>query len=258
VREEDPMKKIAIFFFTFLFTANLFPQDPKEVVEKCVNALGGEEAVKKFYNYHAKGEVKLSMRGMELPGKLESIVIGKRVWSRIELTFGKETFTMLMAYDGETAWMDRMGTIVDQPSLNYESDSDHGLPLLIEKEAIFSMAKEKEIDGRKAFGVDVEFKGKKTSFFIDKEAYIVLEVVYKDLYFGERYTKEMLEKRNRLGNYKKVDDVFFPMKMTLYQEGKKVLEFQYSEVRFNPEIARAKFKRPDQKLDLRYTEERIH
>jgi len=252
------MKKISILFLVFLFAANLFAQNPKEVIEKCINALGGEEAVMKFSDYHAKGEVKLSMRGMELPGKLESIVIGRRVWNRIELTFGRETYTMLMAYDGESAWMDRMGTIVDQPSLNYESDSDHGIPLLIEKDAVFSIAEEKEIEGRKAFGIDVDFKGKKTSFFIDKETYTVLEEVYKDLYFGEKYTKEMLEKRARYADYKKVDGIFFPMKITLYQEGKKVMEFQYSEVKFSPEVALAKFKRPDQKLDLRYGEERIH
>ncbi|UCC40281.1 MAG: DUF4292 domain-containing protein, partial [Candidatus Aminicenantes bacterium] len=217
-----------------------------------------EEAVKKFSNYQAKGEVKLSMRGMQLPGKLESIVIERKTWNRIEITFGGQTLTMLMAYDGETAWMDRMGTIVDQPSLNYESDSDHGISLLIEKDAVFSMAEEKEIEGRKVFGVDVDFKGKKTTFFIDKETYTIAEVVYKDLYFGESYTKEMLEKRSRFGDYQKVDGVFFPMKMTLYQEGRKAAEFQYSEVKFNPEIALAKFKRPDQKLDLRYTEEIIH
>ncbi len=258
MREEDVMKKLFIFSLVFLFAVNLFSQNPKEVVEKCVNALGGEEAVKKFSNYHAKGEIKLSMQGMELPGELESIVIGKKVWSRIELTFGRETFTMLMAYDGETAWMDRMGTIVDQPSLNYESDRDHGIPLLIEKDAVFSMGEEKEIEGRKAIGVDVDFKGKKTTFFIDKETYSLVEVVYKDLYFGEKYTKEMLEKRNRFADYKMVDGVFFPMKMTLYQEGKKFMEFQYSDVKFNPEAALAKFKRPDQKLDLRYSEERIH
>ena len=31
-----------------------------------------------------------------------------------------------------------MGTIVDQPSLNYESDLAHDIPLLIEKDAVFS------------------------------------------------------------------------------------------------------------------------
>jgi len=255
---EDTMKKINICFLILLFSINVLAQNPKEIVEKCVNTLGGEEAVKKFNNYKAKGEIKVSMHGMELPGKLESIEIGRKVWRRTEMVFGKEIYTMLMAYDGETAWMDRMGTIVDQPSLNYESDLDHSFTLLIEKEAVFALAQEKEIEGRKTFGVEVDFKGKKTTFFIDQENFTVIQVVYKDLYFGEKYTKEMLERRIKFAKYKKVEDVLFPTKTIIYQEGKKQVEFQYDEMTFNPEVALAKFKRPDQKLDLRYSEERIH
>lgn len=236
----------------------MFAQNPKEIVEKCVKALGGEEAVKKFSNYKVKGEIKVSMRGMELPGKLESIRVGRKVWRRTEMVFGREVYTMLMAYDGETAWMDRMGTIVDQPSLNYESDLDHDIPLLVEKDAVFSLTKEKEIEGKKTYGIEVDFKGKKTTFYIDQENFTVVEIVYKDLYFGEKYTKEMLEKRVKFADYKKIDNVLYPTKLINYQEGKKLLELQFDEVFFNPEVALAKFKRPDQKLDLRYSEERIH
>lgn len=254
------MRKTAIFslIFIFLFSINLSAQDPKEIVEKCVNALGGEEAVKKFFDFKVKGEVKISLRGMELTGKLEAIQKGNRMWRRSEVTFGKDVFVVLLAYDGKTAWMDRMGTIVDQPSLNYESDLAHELNLLIEKDAVFSLGKEKEIEGKKAAGIEVDYKGKKTTFYIDLESYTVSEIVFKDLYFGEKYTKEMLEKRIRYDDYKKMDGVLFPTKVFVYQEGKKFAELHYDEVVFNPEVALAKFERPDQELDLRYREEMIH
>ena len=252
------MRKTGIFFLVLLFSINLSAQNPKEIVNKCVNVLGGEEAVKKFSDYKAKGEIKISMRGMELSGKLESIRKGNKTWNRTEVVFGKDVYVVLQAFDGKTAWMDRMGTIVDQPSLNYETDLSHDLDLLIEKEAVFSFAKEKEIEGRRAIGIEADYKDKITTFFIDKETYAILEMVYKDLYFGEKFTKEILERRIRYGNYRKLDGVFFPTKMTIYQEGKKFVEFQFSEVSFNPEIALAKFQRPDQELDLRYGEERIH
>jgi len=252
------MKKISICFLVLLFSINVFAQSPKEIVEKCVTALGGEEAVKKFTYYKAIGEIKVSMRGMELPGKLESIQLGRRIYGRTEMMFGRDVYTVIMAYDDETAWMDRMGTIVDQPSLNYESDLDHDIPLLIEKEAVFSLAGEKEIEGRKTFGLEVDFKGKKTTFYIDQENFTIVEMVYKDLYFGEKFTKEMLERRVKFSDYKKFEDVLYPTRMIQYQEGKKMLEFKFAEMTFNPEVALAKFKRPDQKLDLRYSEERIH
>ncbi|TET70781.1 MAG: DUF4292 domain-containing protein [Candidatus Aminicenantes bacterium] len=252
------MRKANIIVLILLFSLNLFGQNPEEVVEKCIDVLGGEGAAKKFSSYQAKGEMKIAMRGMELSGKLESILLDGKSWNRTELAFGQEVYTMIQAYDGKTAWMDRMGTIVDQPSLNYESDSDHGIFLLAEKDSKFSFTKEKEIDGRKAVGIEVDFKGKKTTFYIDKENSTVLEMVYKDLYFGEKYTKEMLEKRIRFADYRSIENVFFPLHMTFYQEGKKLMEFQFSEVTFKPEVSLARFKRPDQKLDLRYSEERIH
>lgn len=151
-----------------------------------------------------------------------------------------------------------MGTTVDQPSLNYESDLAHDIPLLVEKDAVFSLGKEKEIEGKKAVGIEVDYKGKKTTFYIDRENYTVLEMVYKDLYFGEKYTKEMLEQRIRYGDYKQMDGVLFPARLEIYQEGKKFAELHYDEVVFNPEVALAKFDRPDQKLDLKYREELIN
>jgi len=253
------MKKISVFILIFLFTINVFAQNPKEIVEKCVSALGGEEALKKFSNYQAKGEIKLAMRGTgELAGKLDAIQSGIKSWRKVELAFGKEIYTMTQAYDGKAAWMDRLGTIVDQPTLNYESDSDHSFFLLFEKDAVLSFAKEKEIEGKRAIGVEVDFKGKKTTLFIDPETYTILEMVYKDLYFGDKFTKETLERSVRYGDYKKLDGVFFPTKMTIYQDGKKQAEFSYSEVNFNPQVAAAKFARPEQKLDLRYREEVIN
>jgi hypothetical protein len=236
----------------------MFAQNPEEMVEKCVEALGGEEAVMKFSDYKAKGEIKIFTRGMEISGKMESIRKEDKMWNRAEVKFGPMDFVQLQAYDGKTAWMDRMGTIVDQPSLNYESDLAHDLDLLVKEGVAFSLAKEKEIEGKRAVGIEADYQDKKTTFYIDKENFTVLEMVYKDLYFGETFTKEMLERRIRYDDYEDMEGAFFPMKVIIYQEGKKLLELKYDEVTFHPEVALAKFERPDQELDLRYYEELIH
>jgi hypothetical protein len=258
IRKEMKIKQIGIFFLILGLSVNLFAQNPREIVNKCVTALGGEAAVQNFANYQAKGTMKLAAQGMELSGKLETIQLGRKRWNRIELQFGGQTYILLNSYDGETAWMDRMGTIVDQPALNYESDLDHDITLLIEPEAKFSLGKESEIDGKKAVGIDVDFKGKKTTFYVNLDDYSILEMVYEDVYFGENYTKETLEKRVRFSDYKDISGVLFPTSMAFYQKGQKQMEFHLEEVSFNPQVADAKFQRPDQKLDLRYSEELIH
>jgi len=258
MRKEMRIKQIGIFFLILGLSMNLFAQNPQEIVDKCVEAFGGKEAVKKFASYQATGTMKLAAQGMELSGKLEVIQLGRKRWNRVELQFGGQTFILLNSYDGESAWMDRMGTIVDQPALNYESDLDHDITLLVEPEAKFSLGKETEIEGKKSVGIDVDFKGKKTIFYVDFENYSILEMVYEDVYFGENYTKETLEKRVRYSDYKDISGALFPTTMAFYQKGQKQMEFHLEEVSFNPQVADAKFQRPDQKLDLRYSEELIH
>jgi len=256
--KEKKMRKAIMIFFVVVFAANLTAQTPEILVQKCVDALGGPEAVLKSQDYQAKGEIKVSMYRMELVGKLETIQKERKYWRRAEVTFGSETYVQLQAYDGEVAWMDRMGTIVDQPALNSESDADHGFHLLIQEGSRFSFGKETEIEGRKAIGIEVDVNGKITTFFVDSETFLPLEMVYKDMYFGENFTKELLERRTRYSDYRNVEGVQFPMTVTLFQEGRKLVEMHYDEVTFRPQIALAKFQRPDQKLDLRYGEERIH
>ena len=263
--EEDTMKSIrmtmkhmGICVLTLCFSFNAYAQNPKEIVDKCLAALGGTEAVNKYTSYQARGMMKLAMQGMELSGTLEAIQSGRKTWNRIEIRMGGQTYVVVSSYDGETAWMDRMGTIVNQPSLNSESDLDHNITLLVEPRSKLTLGKETEIEGRRAFGIEVEFNEKKTTFYIDQENFTVLEMAYEDLYFGENYTKETLDKRVRYADYKDFAGVLFPTSVTFYQKGQKQMEFQYDEVSFNPQIAQAKFQRPGQELDLRYSEERIH
>lgn len=241
-----------------LFSSNSIAQSPKEIIAKCVNSLGGEEAVKKFTDFQAEGEVKFSMYGREFVGKIKFIQKQTKLWMRSELVFGKDIFVMIQAFDGNTAFSERQGTVVDMPSLNYESDLNHTMSILLNKQATFSLSKKTEIEGKKVIGIDADVNGKKTTFFIDSENYTVSEIVFKDLYFGENYTKEMLEKRIRYADYKNFDNVLFPTKMIFYEKGKKRQEFHFSEVSFNPEVPAQKFKRPDQALDLRYWDERIN
>ncbi len=251
-------KTIIITLLSLLIVLGMGAQNPKEIVEKCVTAMGGEEAIKKHLDFRSEGEVKISIQMMELSGKLKMIKKEKKSWIRGEVTFGNNVITMVLAFDGKTAWMDRLGTISDQPSLNFESDLDHTLSLLTEKNATFSLDKETEIEGKKVIGINVDFKGKKTTFFIDRETYLPLEIVFKDFYFSESSTREMLEKRIRYLEFKKLSGVLFPSKMIFYEKGKKQMEFYFDKVVFNPNVSSHIFERPDQAPDLRYSEEMIH
>ena len=233
-------------------------QTAEEIVNKCITALGGETAIKNYSNYKAAGEMKLYFGQRHISGKVTMIQKGVKSRMKGEISFGSREYTLLRAYDGTTAWMEQRGTVIDRPALNFQSDADHTPSLLLEKGATFSLARETEIEGKKVTGIEVSFKGKKTTFFIDQTDYIILEILFKDLYFGEKQTKENLEKRIRYLDYKKKDGTMFPFKRILFQKGEKDLEMHFNEISFNPQVSPDIFKRPDQKLDLHYREERFN
>lgn len=253
---ENTMKKLAIIIALVLTVSlGLQSQTPGEMVKKCVETMGGAETLKKHTDYNAEGEVKVSFRMMEFSGKLNMIKKDRNSWLKATVSFRGTEVVNIQAYDGKNGWMERFGSVADQPALNFESDLDHTPLLLLEKDAVFSAVKETEIEGRKTMGIETDFKGKKTTFYIDTETWLLSEIVFKDYYFGMNQTRESVEKRIRFTDYKKFDGVLFPAVTIIYQDGQKFMEMRLNTIAFNPKVSPDLFKRPDQELDLRYREE---
>lgn len=253
------MKKIiTLLLVAIVMTVGLWAQDAKELVKKCVDTIGGEEAVQKYMDFSAEGKMIISVRMMELSGQLKTIQKQRKSWTKAKVVFGSNEFVSIQAYDGQKAWMEQMGMIADQPSLNSETALDHAITLLIQKDAEFSTAKETEIEGKKVIGVIVKYKGKETTFYIDPEANTVVEMVYKDYFFGQNETKELVERRIRYSDYKNIGGVLFPMKHTAFDKGKKLIEMTFEKVTFSPDVSADIFNRPDRKPDLRYMEEMLY
>lgn len=253
------MKKIIISIVATLFISLLqWPQSPHDLVKKCINALGGEAAIKNYSNYSAEGSLKMSFRSMEFSGKLKTISKGRKTWNRIEVVFGSTTFIVFRAFNGKSSWMDRMNTIADQPALNDESELDHQLNLLLEEKAKFTFGKNTEIGGKKVSGINISFNGKKTTIYIDQKTFLPMEIVFTDEYFGQNNVKEMIDRRTRFLDYKKIDGVNFPMHQIIFKKGKKSMEMMYSTLKFNPKVNDTLFSRPDKAMDLRYREELLN
>jgi len=248
---------LAVSTLVVLAATCLHAQSPQDIVDQCVAALGGASAIVNYNDYQAQGKAKLTMYGRELTGSVEIIEKGRKKRLKTELVFGKDTFVIIDVYDGETAFQDRQGRIIDKPSLNYESDFDHTFGVLIDESTAFAPGKPTEIDGRKVTGVEAELDGKKTTFFIDDDWHTVSEIVFDDMYFGENNTKELIEKRIRYANYEDIEGVRFPTRMTFYEKGEKQWQIELADVSFKPEVEAELFRRPEQGLDLRYSEERM-
>jgi len=228
----------------------------KDLVTKAVTAIGGEKAIQVFENFEGEGDIKVTYFGREMAGTIKLVRQGRKRYQKVKIAFGSREFLVTEAYDGKVTWRDMMGTLADQPSLNNESDQDHTVSLLIKKGVKYTMGKETEIEGKKAVGVVAEYKGKKTTFFFDKTNFTVLEIVFKDLYFGQKKIKESTEKRIRYQDYKKKDGIMFPHTTIFYEKGKKAVEVIFKKLTFNPKLLASLFQRPDKAPDLRFRAER--
>jgi len=246
-------------FFLILLAAimPLHSQDAGSIVKSCITALGGEAGISRFSDFEAEGTIKISMRGREFTGKLEWIRKMPRSWQKAEFSFGKDIYVSVGAYNGKSAYSESMGNVVDVPALNYESDLKHGTDRLLDPDALFSLVRETEIEGRPAHAVEASSPGGKTVFCIDKENFRVLEIVFEDDYFGENDTRERLEKRIRYSDYRDEAGGPFPAQITEYEKGEEKRVSRLTMIRFNPVVDNSLFERPNQKLDLRYWEEKM-
>jgi hypothetical protein len=247
---------ITIFFFTFAW--GLAAQSARDIVNKCIAALGGREAIEKRQTFKAEGSLMIKYGAMALKGKLKMINDREKTWMQSNLKFGDREFLVIRAYDGKAAWQEMMGNVTDSPTLNNKHDAEHTILLLIDGKSTFKRGKSTEIEGRKTVGIEVTNHDKTTTFFIDTETYLPREILFKDQYFGESKQKEILEKRIRLMDYKKQQGILFPMKTVFYQKGKRGVELQYNRVQFIAEVDKSIFKRPDKKKDFSYSEEIMH
>jgi hypothetical protein len=254
------MKLLKLFFIlSILAISSVLPvsaQTPQDIVNKCITALGGEEAVRNFINYKAAGEIDYLFGTQIFKGKIKVLKRGEKFWTKIDFSIGNYVLKVFRVFDGKNAWTDQNGTITDMPALNYHSELAHTPLLLLEKQAAFTLAERTEIKGKTVIGIEVTFKNKKTTFLIDQTDHTLREVRYSDLFFSNTLTKETLEKRIRYLDYKKVKGFMFPSRIIHYLKGKKQMELYLHDITFNPELPSILLLRPDRELDLRYMEER--
>jgi len=250
------MNKSSIFIVLVMVTA-LTGQTHNEIIKKTIEAHGGVEAIEKYQYFSAEGSLRLFMYGREFFGDFEYIQSGNKSRQKYDIDFGGEIYTLIYAYNGKTAFIDQFGDIADSPSLNYEGELDHTIQLLLDSTTNISLGKDTEINGAKVSGIQVERDGKLTTFYIDQRSYQIAEIVFRDSFISDDKIKETFEKRIIYQDYRKIENVIFPMKCTFFEKDliKKVLSF--SKILFAPDIDESLFERPSQNVDTRYWEEKM-
>jgi len=222
---------IAVHAVLFL-SSNLCAQsDPKEIIQKAIDAGGGAEKFSKFKGYKDSTKGRGLMAGREFEFKSSSLVAPPDR-SKTTLTYqvGGMEIILEQQINGDqiTAKLNGVEQVVtdaqkeDARQQVRMRDAMKLAPLLADSDYELQPAKSIKVNGKEAVGIKISGKGlKEVTFYFDKSTYLLVKVQRPGLSpaTGQPAKQEIIFK-----DYKDVDGVKRPTKFVILYDGKRFLE----------------------------------
>jgi hypothetical protein len=230
--------------------------DAKKVIEKAVKAHGGAENLAKYKDKGAitKGKMHITTMGLELDATMEMTVAhGKTRKFRqdIQLSVMGQDINQQVVYDGKEMWIAINGKVAmtidkkEDLALLEEaawSEEAAGLVLLNDKDVETSIIGESKVGDTPVIGIRVSKKGHKdVSLFFDKESGLLKKVQSRGLDFMSRAE---VEQERIMDDYKETDGIKHPQKLTIIQDGKKLVEMEITETKYLDTVGDDVFAKP--------------
>jgi hypothetical protein len=225
--------------------------DLRAVVVKALRASGGADTLKKFKASVSKSKGKFygMGEGIDYTGET-SLQLPNRFRTEVEGEAGGQKFKFVQIIDGDKGWrtfndmtqdLDREALAEGKEQL-YVQTVTHLTPLT-DKAFKLSSLGEVKVGDRAAVGVRVEHRGHRdVSLFFDKDKGLLIksESRVKDLMAGgQEYTSEVF-----YGDYKRVEGVMVPYKITIKRDGKRFVEAEVTEVKLSEKLDDSVFAKP--------------
>lgn len=220
---------------------------PRAIIEKAVNALGGKKELDKLKAIHAKFEATGILGDNSAPCTLESwYQYPSRFKTDLRCNVNGGQYTLIQVINGDQAWRRENGQTRQATGHNFtELQEDLYFqriemlkPLISAKGYVLSSLGEIEVDNRPALGVRIASKGKRDiDLYFDKETFLLVKSAHG---LTDLTGKELL--RETIYSDYRNDKQW--MKMVVFQDGKKVLEMKPIEIKFLDKIANSVFARP--------------
>jgi len=205
---------IALTLFFAIMLSPLLAQDAAKILKKMIKAQGGEKVLSSIKDSMMTGTMEMIQMGLT-----GSITMYQKEPNMMRMDAEVMGMTITQAYDGETAWM-----------INPQTGAAEELP----PETSDDMR-------RQALGNDALLHPEKYGLYVDPDTYLV----YKT---KARTTNQMgveVEAETIFSEYKKIDGVMVPQKLTIYQDGEEFMTMTITEVKFNTGLEDSFFKMPD-------------
>jgi hypothetical protein len=221
--------------------------DAKAIVEKAIKAAGGADVLKKYpaMTTKSKGTFYGMGDGVEYTGQEYTQLPDKL---RLEIHAGDFKFTQV--FNGDKGWIQAGDNTMDMPK-EMVAELQEGMQLhvvmslvpLLEGDYKLSPLAEVKVGGKPAVGVRVEHKGHRdVSLFFDKDSGLLVKTEHKgkDVQAGgAEYTAESF-----LSDYKKVDGLEVPFKVSVKRDGKRYIEAEVQEAKPSEKLEDKLFQKP--------------
>jgi hypothetical protein len=226
------------------------PAELKAVIDKAIQVAGGEEKLTrlKAATWKGKGKFYGLGEGIDFGGEWSAqLPLQTRVVMEIDVAGQK--ITIVRVLNGDQGWSKMMDATeeMDKETLAQAREELYGnwvASLVPLKDAAFRLSGlgDVKVGDRPAIGIKVSHpKHRDVNLYFDKDKGLLakVETRVKDMQSGQEVTQE-----NFLGDYKDVQGVQRPHKITLKREGKDYVDMEINEIKLLEKLDDSIFSKP--------------
>jgi hypothetical protein len=224
--------------------------DSRALVARSIKAHGGEDKLNKLNAARAKAKGTMELMGISLPFTAESVAqLPSRFKSELQIDFMGQKLSVVQVLDGDKGWVTAMGQtqelqgelLTEMKEAVHASNVEKLTPLLKDPAYTLSPLGEIKVNGRPAVGVKVKSaKHKDVDLYFDKETALLVKTQREAL----NATQQKVAMESINSDFKEIEGVKRPMKVTVHQDGKKFMEMEVTDVKFLDRIDASEFAKP--------------
>jgi hypothetical protein len=224
--------------------------DAKAIIEQAIKAQGGPEKLEKSRTFSVKMKGKLHIMGMDLDITGASYTEPKRIRNEAELEIMGKPIKTAQVFTETKGFV-----VVNDMTIDFDKDvveaakekmyaAEVGRLVVLTKDKEFKLSTlgESKVDGKDALGVRIEHKGRADiTLYFDKKTHMLVKAEgrEKDPQSGEESNVETV-----FGDYKDIDGVKVPHKITIAKDGKPFVEAELSDYKFEDKLDDSLFAKP--------------
>jgi len=226
-------------------------EDLRSVIDKAIKAQGGEEKINKHKAGTSKSKGTVLVQGMNIDFTEEaSFHLPNKVRSVQQLDIMGMPVKIMIGFDGAKAWLNVNGKDVDM-MLDKIADLMHEqiylsevtrLTTLKNKKFELSSLGEAKVQDKPAIGIRVANKDHKDiNLFFDKETGLLVKFEHRTVDFN---TQQEVNEERIITEFQDKDGLKEPKKAIINRDGKKYIDVEVLEVKYQDDIDDTQFSKP--------------